>query len=69
MMPLRSVETAPGYRAFERFCDGCGVANAPYGTGSLHEAIRTKDPTKVKVWCGPDGCKATNSTDDTERAA
>lgn len=56
-MPLRSIEITPGNRVFLRFCDGCGIANAPFGLGSLHEAIRTKDPSKVKVWCGSDGCR------------
>lgn len=64
-MPLHSVETAPGVRVFERFCDGCGVANAPHGIGSLREAIRTKDPSKIKVWCGPDGCRQQAKEEDT----
>lgn len=57
-MPLRSVETAPGYRVFERTCDGCGSSRAPYGTGSIREALRTRDATKVQCWCGPNGCIA-----------
>ena len=56
-MPLQSVDLRPGFRVMERYCDGCGVANAAFGHGSLHDAVRTKDPSKVKVWCGPDGCK------------
>lgn len=56
-MPLTTIETAPGHRVVVRTCDGCGSTHAPWGTGSLHEAIRTKDPSKVKCWCGPDGCR------------
>ena len=41
----------------ERYCDGCGVANASFGSGSLHDVLRTKDPGKIKVWCGPGGCR------------
>ena len=41
----------------ERYCDGCGVANAPFGSGSLHDVLRTKDTSKIKVWCGPGGCR------------
>ena len=57
MMPLRSVELRPGWRVMERYCDGCGVANASFGSGSLHDVLRTKDPGKIKVWCGPGGCR------------
>lgn len=67
-MPLRSVEITPGNRVFVRECDGCGLPNAPFGTGSIHEAIRTKDPSKVKVWCGINGCKAAKG-ETGERAA
>jgi len=53
MMPLTTY-TIPGTSStvMIRTCDGCGAPNAPYGTGSA-----TKDPSKVKVWCGPDGCR------------
>lgn len=57
-MPIRSVQTGPEHHVFVRSCDGCGSPHAPWGTGSLHEAIRTKDPSKVKCWCGKDGCAA-----------
>lgn len=67
-MPLVSHQIPGGARVVLRFCDGCNAPNAPFGTGSLHEAIRTKDPSKVKVWCGPTGCKAQVAETD-ERAA
>lgn len=57
-MPIRSVQTGPEHHVFIRACDGCGSPHAPWGTGSLHEALRTRDPSKVKCWCGPDGCVA-----------
>ena len=57
-MPLTPIETAPGFRVFVRRCDGCGAQHAPYGKGSLREAIRTGDLSKVKCWCGPAGCRA-----------
>jgi hypothetical protein len=55
-MPIRTTPTSPEHRALERRCDGCGSTNAPYGTGRLSDALRTGDPSKVKCWCGPDGC-------------
>lgn len=58
MMPIHFVHTGPEHAVPVRTCDGCGSTNAPYGEGSLREAIRTKDPRKVKCWCGPDGCAA-----------
>lgn len=57
MMPISSYQIPNGARVLVRTCDGCGAPNAPYGTGSILEAIRTKDPSKVKVWCGPAGCR------------
>ena len=58
-MALGIFETAPGFRVFVRRCDGCGSKHAPYGRGSLREAIRTGEFGRVKCWCGPDGCRAT----------
>lgn len=55
-MPIRSHQIPGGSLVVLRSCDGCGSPHAPWGTGSLHEAIRTKDPSKVKCWCGPTGC-------------
>ena len=57
MMPIRSHQIPGGSLVVLRSCDGCGSPHAPWGTGSLHEAIRTKDPSKVKCWCGKDGCR------------
>lgn len=57
-MPIRSHQIPGGSLVVLRTCDGCGSPHAPWGTGSLHEAIRTKDPSKVKCWCGPGGCAA-----------
>jgi hypothetical protein len=57
-MPLRVFETAPGFRVFVRRCDGCGSPHAPYGKGSLRDAIRTGDLGRVRCWCGPTGCRA-----------
>ena len=59
-MPIRSHQIPGGSLVVLRTCDGCGSPHAPWGTGSLHEAIRTKDPSKVKCWCGKDGCVAKN---------
>lgn len=57
-MPIRSHQIPGGSLVVLRSCDGCGSPHAPWGTGSLREAIRAKDPSKVKCWCGPDGCVA-----------
>lgn len=56
-MPIRSVESSPGHRVFERSCDGCGSPNAPFGTGRYTDALNSRDPSKVKCWCGSDGCQ------------
>lgn len=63
-MPIRSVESSPGHRVFERSCEGCGSLDAPHGVGSYTEALRTKDASKVKCWCGPDGCAANKEKAD-----
>lgn len=60
-MPLLSFETAPGFRVFIRRCDSCGSPHAPYGKGSIREAIRTGELGRVRCWCGPDGCRATRA--------
>ena len=57
-MPIRTITTGPEHRVIVRTCDGCGSPNAPYGIGRLIDALRSGDPSKVKCWCGPDGCKA-----------
>lgn len=57
-MPIRAIETAPGFRVFERRCDGCGAPHAPYGKGRLSEAIRTGEFGRLRCWCGPRGCRA-----------
>jgi len=57
-MPITGFDTAPGFRVFVRRCDGCGAPHAPYGKGSLCDAIRSDDLGRVRCWCGPDGCRA-----------
>ncbi|KQU95257.1 hypothetical protein ASC68_19085 [Devosia sp. Root105] len=57
-MPIRATETARGSHVFERRCDGCGAPHAPYGKGSLREAIRTGEFGRLRCWCGPAGCRA-----------
>lgn len=57
-MPIRPIETGPGFSAFERRCDSCGSPHAPYGKGSLSQAIRTGEFGRLRCWCGPNGCRA-----------
>lgn len=48
MMPIRSVESSPGHLVIERTCDGCGSPPSPWGTGSIHEALRTRAKSTEK---------------------
>lgn len=64
-MPIRTVETAPGYRVIDYRCDVCG-GPASYGFGgSVREALRTGDASKAGRWtCGPRGCVGAPESDE-----
>jgi hypothetical protein len=64
MTPISTYQIPGGARVVIRTCDGWGAPNAPFGMGNLHEAIRTKDPSKMKVWCGKDGCRVIKAKEE-----